>query len=209
MKQIRKRLTYANVMSSLAVFLVLGGGAALAAGLGKNTVGTKQLKKEAVNAAKIKAGAVNGSKVQDGSLTGSDLNLGTIGTVPSATKATTATSADSAKTAETAKTATTATTATTAGKLGRLTTVRADFEVKSGAGEKASETVTCPAGTQAIGGGGRNDAVSNEGRLISSRPSIGESTTPETGQGFDGWRVTLVNTGAGALNASVWVICAG
>jgi len=40
LKQIHKRLTYANVMSSIAVFLVLGGGAAVAAGLGKNSVGT-------------------------------------------------------------------------------------------------------------------------------------------------------------------------
>jgi hypothetical protein len=48
MNQIRKRLTYANVMSSIAVFLVLGGGAAFAA-LGKNTVGTRQLKPNSVN----------------------------------------------------------------------------------------------------------------------------------------------------------------
>ena len=49
MKRLRKRLTYANVMSSIAVFLVLGGGAAFAAGkLAKNSVGTKQLKNNAV-----------------------------------------------------------------------------------------------------------------------------------------------------------------
>lgn len=90
MKQIRKRLTYANVMSSIAVFLILGGATALAAGqLGKNTVGTKQLKKEAVTAAKIKNGAVTGSKI----------NLASLGTVPNATHAAAAdkaTNADSA-----------------------------------------------------------------------------------------------------------------
>ena len=43
MKSVRKRLTYANVMSSLAVFLVLGGATAFAAGqLGKNTVGVRR-----------------------------------------------------------------------------------------------------------------------------------------------------------------------
>ena len=37
MKPLRKRLTYANVMSSIAVFLVLAGGTAFAATpLGKN-----------------------------------------------------------------------------------------------------------------------------------------------------------------------------
>lgn len=63
MKQIRTRLTYANVMSSLAVFLVLGGATAVAVGLAKNSVGTKQLKKNAVTAAKIKKGAVTLEKI--------------------------------------------------------------------------------------------------------------------------------------------------
>ena len=48
MDAIRKRLTYANVMSSIAVFLVLGSATAFAAQqLGKKTVGTKQLKANA------------------------------------------------------------------------------------------------------------------------------------------------------------------
>ncbi|MFL5897301.1 MAG: hypothetical protein ACJ76D_02380 [Solirubrobacterales bacterium] len=79
MNLIRKRLTYANVMSTLAVFLVLGGGAAFAASqLGKNTVGAKQLKKNAVTAAKVKKDAINGAKVADGSLTGADVADGSI-----------------------------------------------------------------------------------------------------------------------------------
>src|ERR1700748_2930556 len=58
MKSVRKRLTYANVMSSIAAFLVLAGGTAFAASqLGKESVGTKQLKKEAVSLAKINAAA--------------------------------------------------------------------------------------------------------------------------------------------------------
>lgn len=110
MKQVRKRLTYANVVSSIALFFVLTGATAIAANqLGKNSVGSKQIKKNAVTAAKIKKnavsgakiknGAVDGAKVKDGSLTGADINLGTLGTVPSAktaTSATTATKADSA-----------------------------------------------------------------------------------------------------------------
>src|SRR6185437_8883234 len=58
MKPLRRRLTYANVMSSIAVFLVVAGGTAFAASqLGKESVGTKQLKKEAVSLAKINAAA--------------------------------------------------------------------------------------------------------------------------------------------------------
>jgi hypothetical protein len=100
LKQVRKRLTYANVMSSIAVFLVIGGGSAFAASqLGKNSVGSKQLKKNAVTAAKIKKNAVTGAKIQtaavtgaqvkDGSLAGADINVGTLGTVPSAVAAST------------------------------------------------------------------------------------------------------------------------
>lgn len=76
MKQIRKRLTYANVMSSIAVFMVLGGAAIAATQLPKNSVGSKQLKKNAVTAAKIKKNAVNGAKVKDGSLKAGDFAAG-------------------------------------------------------------------------------------------------------------------------------------
>jgi hypothetical protein len=63
LKSIRGRLTYANVMSSIAVFLVVAGGTAFAASeLGKESVGTKELAKEAVSLAKIKKAAKNSLK---------------------------------------------------------------------------------------------------------------------------------------------------
>lgn len=78
MKQIRKRLTYANVVSSIALFLVLGGATAIAAGLAKNSVGTKQLKNNAVTAAKIKNEAVTNGKLKAGSVTETKIANGTI-----------------------------------------------------------------------------------------------------------------------------------
>ena len=100
MHKIRKRLTYANVMSSIAVFLVLGGATAFAAShLGKNSVGAKQLKKNAVTAAKIKGNtvttaklkdnAVTTTKIQNGAITGAKVNLGSLGAVPTATNSAT------------------------------------------------------------------------------------------------------------------------
>jgi hypothetical protein len=80
LKFARKRLTYANVMSSIAVFLVLGGGAAYAA----KKIGSNQLKANSVTTAKIKKNAVTGAKVKNKSLTGSDINLAKLGTVPNA-----------------------------------------------------------------------------------------------------------------------------
>jgi len=86
-KQIKKRLTYANVMSSIAVFLVLGGATAIAAGqLGKNSVGSKQLKKNAVTTAKIKKGAVTGAKVKPGSLKASNFAAGQLPAGPAGPK---------------------------------------------------------------------------------------------------------------------------
>ncbi len=86
MKLIRKRLTYANVMSSIAVFLVLGGATAIAAGLAKNSVGPKQLKKNAVTTKKIKNGAVTGAKVKAGSLKASNFAAGQLPAGPAGPK---------------------------------------------------------------------------------------------------------------------------
>jgi hypothetical protein len=86
--QIRKRLTYANVMATIAVFLCLGGATAIAAGpLGKNSVGSRQLKAKSVTTGKLANNAVNGAKVANGSLTGADIDISALGTVPSATTA--------------------------------------------------------------------------------------------------------------------------
>jgi hypothetical protein len=50
----RSRLTYANVLSTVAVFIALGGGAYAATQLPANSVGTKQLKADAVKTGKVK-----------------------------------------------------------------------------------------------------------------------------------------------------------
>ena len=87
MKQLRKRLTFANVMSMIAVFVALGATAFAATQLPKNSVGSKQLKKNAVTAAKIKKEAVTGAKIKKDTITGAKVNESTLGTVPSATLA--------------------------------------------------------------------------------------------------------------------------
>lgn len=52
------RLNYANVMSTIAVFAALGGGAYAAVKLPKNSVGSAQIKSNAVTAAKVKDGSL-------------------------------------------------------------------------------------------------------------------------------------------------------
>lgn len=78
MSWIRKHLTFANVVSVLALFLALAGTGYAAASLAKNSVGTKQLKKNAVTRAKIKNNAINSAKVKDGSLKAGDFGAGQI-----------------------------------------------------------------------------------------------------------------------------------
>jgi hypothetical protein len=48
MKRIRGKLTYANVVASIAIFLALGGGAYAATQLPKNSVGSKQIRRGSI-----------------------------------------------------------------------------------------------------------------------------------------------------------------
>jgi hypothetical protein len=84
-KRIRSNLTYANVMVTILMFIVLGGGAYAAFKLPKNTVGSKQVKKD--------------------SLKGVDILESSLGQVPSAANAQTATNAANATNAGNAQTA--------------------------------------------------------------------------------------------------------
>jgi hypothetical protein len=86
---LRQRLSYANVMATVAVFIALGGTTYAAATLPDNSIGTKQLKSNAVSTKKIQNGAVTRSKI----------NLAGV-TVPSAVHANTADSATNATNAD-------------------------------------------------------------------------------------------------------------
>lgn len=80
MKQIRTHLTYANVMSTLAVFLLLGGASAVAAKQSTKKIGATQLKASAVTTAKIKNQAVDAAKLKDAAVTNAKLGGAAVGT---------------------------------------------------------------------------------------------------------------------------------
>lgn len=74
MKRFLPRPTYANVVSTLCLFLLLGGASAFAATkLAKNSVGSTQIKKNAVVTAKIKNAAVTSSKLANNAVTSGKL----------------------------------------------------------------------------------------------------------------------------------------
>jgi hypothetical protein len=108
MRAFRSRLTYANVTSSIALFLALGGGAVWAASeLGRNDVTAKNLAPKSVGASELKPNSAKGADVDEASL----------GTVPSAGRADSAARADTADTATVAGRAGAADTADNAGSV--------------------------------------------------------------------------------------------
>jgi hypothetical protein len=74
---LRGRLTYANVMASIAVFIALGAGA-YAAGLAPNSVKSKHIKDGNVQNQDLANPAVNGSKVFPNSLGGEHIDESTL-----------------------------------------------------------------------------------------------------------------------------------
>jgi Collagen triple helix repeat (20 copies) len=64
MRALRSKLTYANVISTVCLFLLLGGGAAMAAGrLARNSVGTRQIKNAAITGPKIRRASIEATKL--------------------------------------------------------------------------------------------------------------------------------------------------
>jgi hypothetical protein len=63
MQALRSKLTYANVISTLCLFLVLGGSAYAATQLRKNSVGSRQIKNGAITGPKIKKASIEAIKL--------------------------------------------------------------------------------------------------------------------------------------------------
>jgi len=80
-----RRPSPAMIVAIIALFAALSGSAYAA--LGKNSVGSRQLKSKAVTTGKIANNAITSIKVAKGALTGEDINVNALGTVPNATSA--------------------------------------------------------------------------------------------------------------------------
>jgi hypothetical protein len=89
----RRRFSYANVVSTLSVFLVVAGGTAFAAGLAPNSVKSKTVKDNSLKAIDLKDGAavstddvidatLSTADLADNAVTGADVNEATLGQVP-------------------------------------------------------------------------------------------------------------------------------
>lgn len=74
----RPRLTYANVVSTLCLFIVLGGSSYAAVALKNNSVRSKHIKNGQVTRADLRSNAVSSAKVGDRSLLARDFAPGQI-----------------------------------------------------------------------------------------------------------------------------------
>ena len=214
MKRMKGQLTFANVMSVIAVFLALGG-TAFAVQLGKNTVGSKQLKKnavtgakvkaeaiteakvkaEAITGAKVKADAITGAKVLNGSLTGADLAPASIDQSKLAPGTTGIASIPNGSIGST--------------KLGIIDTHIASVPLlDNGVLQRAVASCT---GSEKLLGGGVNLATAGPDILIqASRPSNADSSTPTEGEPFTSWETSAINkTGeaTGETTLFAWAVC--
>lgn len=74
LRSVGKRITYANVVATLALFLALSGGVVWAAG----KIGARKLKPNSVTAGKIKANAVTSNKIKAGAVTTAKIKDGAV-----------------------------------------------------------------------------------------------------------------------------------
>lgn len=80
MKQLSKHLTFANVISCIALFMALSGAAfAAKTTLGNKAVKTKNLANGSVTALKLRNGSVTNLKLANGAVTGPKIGPGSIG----------------------------------------------------------------------------------------------------------------------------------
>jgi hypothetical protein len=74
--KVTPHLTYANVVSTLCLFIVLGGSSYAVVTLGKNSVGSKQIARNAVKASETARKSVGSAEVIDRSLLAKDFRRG-------------------------------------------------------------------------------------------------------------------------------------
>jgi hypothetical protein len=210
-KHLRGRLTYANVMSSISVFLVLGGATAFAATkigsneIKANAIVTGKIKKEAVTEGKVKAGAIGNSRLGAAAVTAPKIAANAVTNPAIANGA-----VNAAKLAPGAVSAAQlAPGSIGAGQLGALNLRTETAAVANNT--SGSANVVCNPGERVISGGGAWGAFGEGLSFLSSRPikSLADVGTMANGETPTGWRSSGFNKSGAANSIQVYVICLG
>jgi hypothetical protein len=80
MQWIRSHLSFANVISVIALFVALGGASYAAVTLPKNSVGARQIKKNGVGASEIKKNAVRAAEIRSNAVGASEIKASAVST---------------------------------------------------------------------------------------------------------------------------------
>jgi hypothetical protein len=183
---VRARLTYANVMSSIAVFMVLGGSAYAAATLPKNSVGSSQIANNAVTSAKVK----------DGSLLSKDFKPGQLVAGAPGPAGAAGAKGDRGDTG-----------ATGADGAAGATTVRVRYvDIVTNNNTNGGGQANCNPGERATGGGVAMIS-GNAANIVYFQPG-GAPTPPSQGATPTGWTSSWYNTSGQTDTFRVYAICA-
>ena len=203
MSRLRARLSFANVVSVIALFIALGGTGYAAIVLPANSVGTPQLKKDSVTAAKVKDGTLKAADFARGQLKeGSQGPAGPRGAAGPAGPAGPAGTIDSVLYYSKVQ-------SDVRYLHGALVTVSSGT-VSVGAGSYTGGTATCPAGHQAIAGG--VDTSSGQDLVVAqSSPRVAGGTIFGLAAGVHGpptaWSAYVRNNSGGGQSFTVVAIC--
>ena len=195
--RLRSRLTYPHIVSTIALFLALTGGAF--ALQGKNSVDSGDIKKDNVKSSDIKSpNGVKTGDVTDNGLTGTDIDESTLGQVPSAlnannaNNATNAENAQNAANAQNAQNAENASSANNANAVDGVSAAGIRFRAGTSTGDTniltlggLTLTASCSAGgdpglvaTTSVG-----NATLTSGQIDASDDSVGQDS--DTEEDFD------------------------
>lgn len=204
MKQLRKHLTFANVMSCAALFLALGGAAYAA----KGKVRTKDLSNGVVTTSKLHNGAVTTPKLRNRAVTGGKIAAGSVGTSQLANAAVRSKQLGGGVVTE-AKLKAGAVSASklTSDFLSQLVRNVAYRSELTGEDSEDSKSVTalCPEGKFAIAGGARLGGELKSVALTGSNPFVDGSGNRT------GWSAFAHETGEGQTEAwslEAFAVCA-
>jgi hypothetical protein len=99
LSKLRSRVTYANVVASVALFIALGG---TSYGLATGSIGGREIKNNSVTGRDVHNNSLTGADIRNDRLTGADILESSVGKVPNAAAADTANSANTANVADAA-----------------------------------------------------------------------------------------------------------
>jgi hypothetical protein len=192
MSSITSRLSYANIIASLALFIALGGVSVAAVTLPGGSVGNRQLKANAVSTEKVRDGSLLAKDFKPGQLPPTPRGLAGAQGVPgpNGTKGDPGPKGDPGAPGAT------------------NVVVRTQATDVNGAGGRALFQVFCAPGERAVGGGAGVASSLTAAELQQSVPVGDNGAGLGDGQTPTGWQTQIKNDSAATTSATGYAVCA-